>query len=238
MEKEVTPYSEINKLVDQYKEGIESIFNDNLIGIYLTGSLSYGGFETNRSDIDLQVVISNPCSNEELEQIQSLHKEIECLFPNWADKLEASYTPISMMNNILPPKETRPFYNSRKFWEKAPYGNEWIINQYQLREHGIVIFGKKPKDIIIPIDMKEVQKACIRDLLTEWVPRINSPKDLEGGHIQSYVVLNICRILYTIFDSKLGSKNVSSEWVKNNLAPDWRNLISEAEEWRLSLIHI
>lgn len=84
--------------------------------------------------------------------------------------------------------------------------------------------------MVAPPNIREVKKACVRDLLCEWKPKINDPKWLENSHYQSYLVLNLCRILYTLHNSKLCSKKVAAKWVKETF-PEWQGLIEEAEAW-------
>ncbi len=52
-------------------------------------------------------------------------------------------------------------------------------------------------------------------------------------HYQSYLVLDLCRILYTVHNAKLGSKKTAAMWVKKTF-PSWANLIKEAEDWDYS----
>ena len=47
----------------------------NLVGVYLTGSLSYDAFEYRSSDIDFTVVVQRPVSHMELSSLQQLHRE-------------------------------------------------------------------------------------------------------------------------------------------------------------------
>ena len=122
------------------------------------------------------------------------------------DRLECSYTPIDMLKNILPPKEPRPYYGGGIFYDEAPYGNEWIINNYLLYEHGITLIGPDFKKLTTPIDIIEVQKACIRDLFQEWEPKITDFEWLDNSHYQSYLVMNLCRILYTVMCGVTGTK--------------------------------
>ena len=49
--------------------------------------------------------------------------------------------------------------------------------------------------------------------------------------MQSYAVLNLCRILHTIKTGRIGSKQQASSWVTSR-HPDWKDLIEEAENWR------
>ena len=124
-----------------------------------------------------------------------------------------------MLKNILPPKESRPYYNNEIFYDEAPYGNEWIINNYLLYKHAIPLIGPDFKTLTNPIDIIEVQKACIRDLFQEWEPKIIDVEWLDNSHYQSYLVMNLCRILYTVSCGTTGTKKVSAAWVKKiNLA--------------------
>jgi predicted nucleotidyltransferase len=229
----ITKYPEIKNLVKDFSLRVQEILKENVVGIYLTGSISYGDFILERSDIDLLVVVKDKLNSSEIELVKILHKDIEEKYPSRKDRIECSYTPIYMLNEIFPPIEPRPWIGSGVLYPEAPYGNEWIINSYLLQEYGISIFGKAYKELLIkPIDILEVQKACVRDIFKEIEPKIRNNEELYDSHIQSYTVLNICRILYTVFNAKVGSKVVSAKWVKEVFAPEWSNLITKSENWK------
>src|ERR1700722_13603280 len=211
----LTSYQDINAILLLLSEGIEKILNKSLIGFYLFGSLTYGDFNPENSDIDLVVIIKAPMSPHELERIKHLHKQVNEYDEKWRDRLECSYTPADMLKNILPPMEPRPYYGGGIFYDEAPYGNEWIINNYLLYHHGIPLSGRDGKELIDPINIIEVQKACIRDLFQEWEPKITDFEWLDNSHYQSYLVMNLCRILYTVISGTTGSKKISAGWVKN-----------------------
>ncbi len=233
--KNITPFSDINEILYSFVSTLHTILNDNLIGVYLLGSLTYGNFKIESSDIDLQVLLKNKLTVNEIELIQQLHSQIAKDFPQWAKRIECSYVPLDTLTNILPPLSPRPYYGEDILYPEAPYGNEWIINQYMLYQHGIALIGPEYKTLISPIDFVEVQKACIRDLLQEWQPKISDQEWLANSHYQSYLVLNLCRILYTVIGNELASKKVSAAWVKNHFAPQWRGLIEIAEQWQYGL---
>jgi hypothetical protein len=137
-----------------------------------------------------------------------------------------------MFKNILPPKKPRPYYGSGIFYDEALYGNEWIINNYLLYKYGISLIGPDFKELVKPIDIIEVQKACIRDLFQEWEPKITDLEWLDNSHYQSYFVMNLCRILYTVIGGTTGTKKIAAEWVKNKFGLPWSNLIETAESWK------
>lgn len=226
-----TPYEDINSLLDTYTKNLVGLLGDNLLGFYLTGSLSYGDFTPGRSDIDLVAVVKEPVPPDILQMIREMHFQIEASHEKWKNQIECSYTPLDMYKNILPPKEPRPYFGKGIFWADAIYGNEWIINNYMLYQHGIALFGPEFKTLVAPIDIKDVREASARDLFQEWEPKITDPVYLDNSHYQSYVVLNLCRILYTVLHGATGSKKVSAAWVKQEF-PQWRELIETAEAWR------
>lgn len=229
-----TPYKDVNKVLRSLQIGILSIFDENLIGFYLTGSLSYGDFKPDSSDIDLLVVLNRPVTKEEINLIKRLHLQIEKDNEKWARRIECSYIPKDMLKKIHPPKLPRPYFGEGILYPETPYGNEWIINNYLLYKHGIALTGPNFKTLIEPIGIANVQKACIRDLFKEWKPKMTDNVYLQNSHYQSYVILNLCRILYTVLCKNVVSKNASSKWVKNEFK-QWKNLIKTAEQWHYGI---
>jgi hypothetical protein len=223
--------SEISDLLGFWSGALKTSLGDNLIGAYLTGSLTYGDFIDGRSDIDLAAVMKQPLSATELERIRQVHVGLEQQFLRWKQKIECSYIPIELLPCVLPPKMPRPWWGFGVLYETAPYGNEWIINQYFLWKCSLALIGPEFKDLVHHVDIKDVQKACAQDLFQEWVPKIDDPEWLANGHYQSYLVLNLCRILYTVIRGEAGSKSKSATWVKETF-PQWKTLVESAERWR------
>jgi len=177
------------------------------MGLYLSGSLSYGDFNPAKRDIDLTVILSRGPIAEELELIKDLHKKIEKKDQTWAKRIECSYIPIDMLRNISPPNIPRPYYNCGTFFNEAHYVNEWIINNYLLYEHGITLIGTQFKELIKAIDIVEVQKACIRDLFQEWVTKTTDSVCLDEPVSGLYHSKSMsCFIFY----------HVASYWLKNS----------------------
>lgn len=225
---------DVNEILSRFLNSIQEIFHENLIGIYVTGSLSYGDFSQNNSDIDLVILLKNKVSEKEMRALKKFHERFENDFPKWAKRLECSYIHMNMIHRRKPPKEPRPYFNEGIFYEKAPYGNEWVITQYELWNFSIPLFGPAFNTLIKQIEISDVQKACIDYLFQEWelkVAAYYNKNYFQDGHNQSYAILQMCRILYTVICGKFGSKKEAASWVKNNFAPEWRNLIEAAENW-------
>ena len=223
---------EISDFIDLFKNILLEKCG-NIVGIYLFGSLTYGGFDEKSSDIDLLVITKTLFDKTELEKIKNIHKKLNEMKLKWAKRFEVSYTPICILSEKTVPIIPRPYYNEI-FYDEAAYGNEWLINNYLLINYGKTIYGPDIKTLIkYNITIDDVTGACVNDFYKEWIPKINDDEWMSNSHNQSYIVLNICRIIYTIFNSKTGNKKKSAKWVKEQYK-EWKNLIEEAEEWDYS----
>jgi len=227
---DVTPYPAINTVLTEWAEGLKRLLGKKIVGLYLSGSLAYGDFVVERSDIDLQAVVRSPLTEDELRSVEQLHRQIEGRCPQWADRIECSYVPVELIRELTPPATPRPWWGFGTLYAMAPAGNEWIINHYLLSKHGIALEGPDFNELIPRIDIHTVRQASARDLYQEWVPKIDEGAWLSNSHYQSYLVLNLCRILHTIIHGQPGSKKAAGQWAKATY-PQWKNLIEEAERW-------
>jgi hypothetical protein len=228
--KNITPYPAINTVLREWVEGVKRVLGINVVGLYLSGSLAYGDFVPERSDIDLQAVVAHPLTGDELRSVELLHRQIEEHCPQWVGRIECSYVPLGLMRESEPPATPRPWWGFGAFYAEAPAGNEWIINHYLLSKHGVALDGPEFHELITPIDVDCVRRASAKDLFQEWLPKIDDAEWLANSHYQSYLVLNLCRILHTVIRGEPGSKKVAGRWAKATY-PRWKGLIEEAEKW-------
>lgn len=228
----ITPYEDVNEILIFIIDKISNSLGDSLIGLYLFGSLTYGDFNPTRSDVDLVAVIEKPATVVEINDLEEILALLKEQYPNWANRVEVSYTPKEMFVNIDPPGK-RPYFGDGKFWAEAQYGNEWIINNYLLHKYGLALLGPDAKTLLKEPSIDQVKKACVKDFYKEWEPILRNKEWLNEAHYQSYVVLNLCRILYTVINSDEGSKKLAPSWVITRF-PEWANLVQAAEEWKYS----
>jgi hypothetical protein len=63
---DVTPYPTINTMLTEWAEGLKRLLGKGIVGLYLSASLAYGDFVPDRSDIDLQAIVRNPLTKDQL----------------------------------------------------------------------------------------------------------------------------------------------------------------------------
>ncbi|MCB9813555.1 MAG: DUF4111 domain-containing protein [Pseudomonadales bacterium] len=231
----VTKYSDINKILSLLKEGLGEILGKNLIGLYLTGSLTYGDFDRGSSDIDFFSVLDEELSPKQLEKVKKLHTDIGERFPEWHKRIEGSYVTQKMLDSTKPPKRHRPYINAGKMWS-FPFGNEWLLNLHILYESGVALVGINPKQLISPVDIISLRKASQENLIQEWKPKLTNPApfqsaDYDRNHLQAYAILTMCRILYTANNKDVVSKKVAANWAVKMYGEQWSALIKKAQSW-------
>jgi hypothetical protein len=229
----LTPHQDINQVLVALTSGIDDALGDQLVGLYLTGSLTYGDFDRGSSDIDYLAVMTREIDASQRTALEQLHMEIGERFPEWRERIEGSYVTVDMLPQVQPPTQGRPYVNQGAFWDPdPPYGNEWILNLYVLRECGIALVGPDPADLIAPVDIADVREASKRDLIDERVPTLVDPTMYDDPHQQAYSVLTLCRILHRQHNDGVASKRVASAWVKARYGEPWRSLVENAESWQ------
>lgn len=228
--KSLTAHADINEMLVLLANQLKKSLSEKLIGLYLTGSLTYDSFNRDSSDIDFLVLLNQPLSKVQLKNLTRIHSYIEQSYLTWAKRIEGSYITKAMLLSTQPPKISRPYFNRQKMFV-CPYGNEWLLNLYVLYECGIALIGPNIRELIDPINSNLVREASKKDLHEEWKPKLKNPSSLQESQQQAYAVLTLCRILYRDKNDGVVSKPLASAWVKNTYN-QWADLIKKAEDWQ------
>lgn len=229
---EYTKYDDVNRVLEKLVTGIKTILGDNLVGIYLHGSLALGDFDPQTSDVDFMVVVKEKLTDEQVEQIQKMHQGLIDSDQKWGKKLEGSYLTLEQLKSEEPPFEPRPYLNEKNFYPAADYGYEWVLEKYAVREKGIVLVGEEPKNIIDRVEVDDVLKAVKRIFEENWEPMLLDPQKLENDWYRPYAILTLCRIMYAIEKGKVGSKQEAAGWVMENFGDRWRDVVDMARKWK------
>ncbi|GKX66465.1 aminoglycoside adenylyltransferase domain-containing protein [Inconstantimicrobium mannanitabidum] len=217
------PVTEIlNKIVNSYKD----ILKDNLVGIYLHGSLAMNCFNPTSSDIDFLVVIKEKLDFKEMRQLVDVLLNLSEVGPKKGFEM-----------SVLLEKDTKNFKYPTHFvlhfsdFHKDRYINQpnYICGGFEdhdlaahiviLRERGICLYGSPIKDIFQEVPKKyyiEAIKSDIEDSKTE----------IQNNPI--YYILNLCRVLCFLQDGKICSKKEGGEWAIINLPEKFKDVIQGA----------
>jgi hypothetical protein len=223
-----TPYPDVNRLLEGLLAGIQTILHERLAGLYLFGSLTAGDFDPGVSDVDLLAATTSNITCREFEGLRVMHRDIVRESPEWDDRIEVLYFSLKGLRTFR--TETSPITvispGEPLNTKEADWG--WLMNWYAVREHGKALFGPPASAIIAPIKREEFVQT-----VRSYVGWLSGSLEEARGHRkkQSYLVLTMCRALYTHRHGEQASKRQAARWAQGEL-PEWAGLIEDALEWR------
>ncbi len=226
---DLTPHADINELLELLLARMQGILGKKLIGLYIFGSLVTGDFDYESSDIDLVAALSADLDEKELESIKMMHADIALTHKEWDDRIEAGYISIANLKKATLSCKIALISPGEPFHVKETE-NDWIINRYVLREKGRTLFGPAPKTLVDPIAKEDLMQA-FQELMKEWREWIKHTEVMRSRNYQAYVILTMCRALYTFKTGEFVSKKQAASWAEKEL-PEWSSLIRRALIWR------
>ena len=233
--KSITPTSfpEVNAILQELLESIQSVLGAHFVGMYLEGSLANGDFDQD-SDIDFVVVTDVEVIEDLFSGLQSMHALIATIASPWAIQLEGSYLSQQALRRYDPTNDIHPNIERGEGERLKMTRHEavWNVHRHILRERGITILGPDPRTLIDPLTTNDLKQA-MSPALTGWgMYLLNHPEEIRHRGYQSYIVLTLCRILYTLQVGEVTSKLKSASWVKETTGEKWKILIDHAWEGR------
>lgn len=227
----MTPYPELNSVLEVLVESVKDILGADFVGAYLQGSFALGDFD-DHSDVDFVIVVSEELSQSQVRALQSMHERIYGLDYSWAQHLEGSYFP----KGVLRDKAQR----GKKLWyldhgarSLIPSDHcDTLIVRWVVREKGVTLAGPPPSTLVDPIPI-EMLRTEMLEVINGWGQEIlASPDRYNNRFYQTYIVLSYCRMLHDLHTGFPGSKLAGAGWAKSNLDPSWSALIDRAWDGR------
>ncbi len=233
-----TPYPEVNQILNVLLPEVQAILGNQFIGMYLYGSLAYGGFDRD-SDVDFVVVTRQELTEMLFFGLQAMHAQIATLDSWCATQLEGSYIPLKALRQYDPVRVLHLHIDrgrgeclqrmqiddarlSRAWW------GGWVLLRAVLRENGISLTRPAPKTLIAPVSPEELRRATLA-VLHGWLePLLEDSHEIQNRGYQSYTVLTLCRTLYTLQHGNIASKQVAARWAQEKLGKLWSTLIERA----------
>jgi|SRR5579884_1957291 len=218
--------AEVNTLQTEFAR----VLGGNLSGIYLHGSLSLGGFQPTRSDIDMIVTTSKRMSVDDRRSLIELLLRIS-KFPCPVDVWFLAEQDINPLQLPLPftmhyDEALREEYEQAlrsdawQQWNEHPqYDSQLIIYLTVLQQKGLCLSGKPIAEAFPP-----VPEQTFRDTL------VNNFQVWREHPLQDLVafVLNTCRIDAYLREGDLLSKDEGGSWGLANVPESFHPLIQQS----------
>ena len=210
-----TPYPDVNDILHLLLTNVQRILANDFVGMYLFGSLANGDFDK-YSDIDVLIVTNEKVSDHNFAALKEMHEHIQEIDSPWAVQLEVSYIPKKALRRHNPSDNEHPHLDRDKGerLHMLRHGTDWIVQRHTLRvrERGVTLVGPELKTLIDFVSPDDLRKA-MQPLLFDWYAHFpDKPNPFGSRGYQSYVVLSLCRILYTLEEGAVVSKPAAARW--------------------------
>ncbi len=225
---------DVPEMLDAHLSGICDILGDNLVGVYLRGSLALGDFDPATSDLDFFVVTERRVSDAEFAALAALHTRLDHL-PNsrYAAELEGPYIDRAAARRFQP-GQRHPTIGRGEALAWHEHGSNWVLERWAVREHAITLIGPDPRTLIDPVSPDDI-RAAVRHRLPDWAawatPLDNPEWQWPRAH-KAYVIETMCRALCTLSTGELSSKPAAVAWALATLPEPWHATVKRSLAWR------
>lgn len=225
--------------VQNFTNALAHILNENLIGIYLHGSLALGGFNPQRSDIDLLIVVRTSLTPDTKREIARL-------------VLRTSRKPHPLELSILREGDLHPWKYPTTFdfhfgedgratlqqdmdaggyqnWTETHPGDPDLAGHITITHHcGICLVGKPIADVFPPVPRADYLASVLNDVL-------DAPDYIHTNPV--YWILNPCRVYWYLLEGRICSKEEAGAWAVDFLPEPYREVVRKAlQTYRGALI--
>ena len=222
---------DLSELLQAVAADFPAMLRDNLVGIYLWGSLTYEAFDETCSDVDCIVVTRRDLHNREFSELDEWFKEMR-EHNHWVKGMEMRF----VIDREFLDKTSRccGFYHyTGKLVRHGSDGNPIIW--MNIGQSGITLWGKEAKLIAPHVSEQCLNEALLLELnyLKEGLASRAGDRSDKAFVYNAYAVLTACRILYSALHRTLVSKDQAYRWAMERVPAVWRAVIHAARENRL-----
>jgi predicted nucleotidyltransferase len=224
----LTDYADVDELLGALLSGVRDVLGEKLVGLYLYGSLVWGDFDHELSDIDLLAATTTDIDDEEFDALKRMHDALAARYPSWDDRIEVQYLSLEGLKTFRTESTKMAVISPGEPFHMVEANRDWLMNWYFVQDYGKTLFGPPPGTIIDPIGKEEFIRSIVEHAKAwpTWVDQTRHSRPYQG-----YAVLTMCRTLYTFRNGVQVSKKQAAAWAETEL-PEWAPLIRSAIRWR------
>lgn len=219
----------IQPFIHAYLQALEPLYA-RFYGIYIYGSLALGAFEEQESDIDIVALMQGEWAEQELKQLQELHKPLLRKYP-LSKRLDVQYIPAGSLR-----KDDRAssglILRDGKFLS-AKHADLNAVTCWITRHQGICLLGPECASLPLEVTWQEVLEAMRFNLDRYWASKAKRP--LRYFLLNYWVmtaVATLCRILSAIEEGEIVSKSAALTRWRDQLPGKFQQLVDEARRIR------
>ncbi len=200
-------YPDLYRLLVTWRDDLIAVLGENLVAVYIMGSLFMGDFVEASSDVDFLVVTARTPTHGEVARLARLHTRLGDT-ARWGARLEGAYAAQSTL---------RPWGIDGTIAAIEPGGplcegpsDYSADNMLALRDHGVTLYGPPTTQVVPSVDRATLEEG-LRTYLDELIERSHSPAP-DPDEATSWL-LNIARCLFGLQTGRPCTKTEAAQWL-------------------------
>lgn len=219
---------DVQAMLDEYKEQVQTSLPDLITGFYLHGSLALNAFNPGLSDVDFIAVVSRRLTESDLACLTRIHDTLADKYPN--APLQGSYLQVTDLGKFPHQVEPTPYYSDGVL-SPAGYHDLNSITWWLLKHGGITLLGTQAESLPFSVDWQLLLANTKANLNNYWGKYITRPAHIAwlfSDYGIQWVVLGVLRQWYTFEKNSITSKVEAGEYALKQLPARWHKIIQEA----------
>lgn len=220
-------------IVEVYSGRIKALLGNDLIGIYLTGSVALDGYHDGKSDIDFTVVMKPPLEERQISELKIIHREILKKYPK--NLFEGHYITPDVLGKSI--NETEPVVSYHNGKIVKDYHGINIVTWFTLKKYGVSVCGLPAKDLHFEAPEHELLKYVINNVNSYWAQWLSqaslniSKKSIFALSKQAveWCVSGLSRMYYTLSEKDITSKDQALGYALRHAPRQYERIIKEAQ---------
>jgi len=199
-----------------------------LDGLYLHGSLGFGGEFHGGSDIDFVALTSRRPTESDVEVLRGVHAELARRWPEpQYDGFYVTATDLAGSPDVVPDVPGV----LHQWFDVGTHCDVKHITWRELRDHGITVRGTPLEDLAVWSDDAALHEATRQDLLTYWRSQLEAmehhPREASLPQAAEWGALGAARLVHLLRRGRPTSKSGAGRWALEAY-PAHREVLEEA----------
>jgi hypothetical protein len=215
----------VKTCIEELVSKLKLVLNNNLVGIYLHGSIPMNCFNSESSDIDILVLTKNSLTETQRTNLVSDYNSVKNNCPN---KIELNVITSKVLNPFIHPTPCELYLTGGEDSVLTTKEDVGIASSIVVtKRYGVCLYGQEIERALPNVPRRYYLDSIARD--SEWSYRnvMRGPDEGECS-VPTYSVLNFCRVLAAIQNDLVLSKINGAEWGLENLPKEYKPIIKEA----------
>jgi GNAT superfamily N-acetyltransferase len=214
--------------------GLEAVLGDDLLGLYVHGSLVAGDFAPSRSDLDVLAVVGRPPDDTMLAVVTPVFTALADRHPAWRGRVEVETVAQSTVHAYAGRQADGADRRDDRIMRISPgeplhllpASNHRVLTWATVRATGRVLSGPPATDVLPPWSEHTVEEALL-DHARDWPTGVES---MTTGGAQAYSVLSVCRAWCALVGrERLSKRAAANRFVGGH--PQDADLVVWARDW-------